>query len=537
MGNRYVRWSIFAVIWLAAIYGGLKLRHWHFTYCTPLHYHSDINNAVKWGQRAVADGYFNVYDKVLAEKTDGKYGLDYPPLRLAVAATWGHYLARHYPDSPTRDEFEFYTPFLRFNQITEVFAAVAVFLLVLQWTARPGRDWRNWTLATIAALWLWFNPAILINSHARPAGDAWIVPFFLWAIWLAGRNWWTVAGAVVGTGAMLKGQQLIIAPLFLLWPLFAGKWSAIPRWLAGFLIAVAVVVSPWMLTRFDPSTGRHAAVWPIVWLAVVVIALGVAIYFLRGFVRRWPTLTRTGVLVTIAAALLLCMPMFGASRAWFKVPFQYGSVKHRNLSIAETSSLASILRNRYSWGVDDVVWKTKVRDFTIHDALKAGFLVLLTMSAAALAIQQRRKSPRFLIAVATPWLVYFAFAPQIHERYLIWAAGVSTVVFTLGVGWALLSALVCVFSWQMTIHNLLHNGGRKNFAADELGPSFGEKLTRYLDGTQPDVGWAIMLLALIFLYHAWVFDRTDRPPLTEDAHEDTHLDPAVVGVDDDELRR
>jgi len=76
---------------------------------------------------------------------------------------------------------------------------------------------------------------------------------------------------------------------------------------------------------------------------------------------------------------------FHASTAWFRVPFEYGSVKHRNLSIAETSSLAAILRGRYGWQVDDLVYGK----YTIHDVLKVVFLLMLAACAAALAIQQK----------------------------------------------------------------------------------------------------------------------------------------------------
>jgi len=39
----------------------------------------------------------------------------------------------------------------------------------------------------------------------------------------------------------------------------------------------------------------------------------------------------------------------------------------------------------------------------------------------------QNRDPRALIAIATPWLLMFALLGQMHERYLMWGAVVSTV--------------------------------------------------------------------------------------------------------------
>src|SRR5205814_261851 len=140
------------------------------------------------------------------------------------------------------------------NTIGEIAAAIAVFLLVATRTqsskrrtqSEDSRDPdssslfgtlrsafsappRSIVLGLVAALFFWFNLALISNAHMWPQWDSWLLPFLLWAFVAASAEWWFAAGLLIAVGAMFKAQILFGAPLLILWPLFRGKLSAIAR--------------------------------------------------------------------------------------------------------------------------------------------------------------------------------------------------------------------------------------------------------------------------------------------------------------------
>jgi len=106
---------------------------------------------------------------------------------------------------------------------------------------------RGWACGAVAAMFVWLDPLTLIDSHAWPQWDVWILPVFLGAALLASVNWWMAAGILLGVGSMAKGQLLLAGPLLMLWPLFEGRWGALLRILCGFLIGVELVTWPWIV--------------------------------------------------------------------------------------------------------------------------------------------------------------------------------------------------------------------------------------------------------------------------------------------------
>ena len=57
---------------------------------------------------------------------------------------------------------------------------------------------------------------MLVSAHAWPGWDSWVIPFFVYALLLVSLDWWFCAGVVLALGALCKGQQLLVAPLFML---------------------------------------------------------------------------------------------------------------------------------------------------------------------------------------------------------------------------------------------------------------------------------------------------------------------------------
>jgi hypothetical protein len=110
---------------------------------------------------------------------------------------------------------------------------------------------RGWACGAVAAMLVWLDPITLIDSHAWPQWDVWIVPFIIGMALFASLNWWMLAGVLFGMGCLLKGQMLLGAPFFILWPFLEGRWGALWRICMGFLLGIEIVTWPWLVNSHD----------------------------------------------------------------------------------------------------------------------------------------------------------------------------------------------------------------------------------------------------------------------------------------------
>jgi hypothetical protein len=133
---------------------------------------------------------------------------------------------------------------------------------------------RGWACGAVAAMLVWLDPLTLIDSHAWPQWDVWILPMFLGAALLASLDWWMAAGMLLGIGCMAKGQLLLAGPMLMLWPLFEGRWKALARIVCGFVISAELVTWPWIVN----SPGELG------WIVTALIAAGLilAVSMMRG---------------------------------------------------------------------------------------------------------------------------------------------------------------------------------------------------------------------------------------------------------------
>lgn len=60
----------------------------------------------------------------------------------------------------------------------------------------------------------------------------WAIPYYLWTVFFCLSDGWFLAGLVMGVGAMLQGQQLFVAGVFVFWPLLAGRPMMAFRWVS-----------------------------------------------------------------------------------------------------------------------------------------------------------------------------------------------------------------------------------------------------------------------------------------------------------------
>jgi hypothetical protein len=144
---------------------------------------------------------------------------------------------------------------------------------------------RAWAAGLVAALFLWFDPSVLADGHIYPQWDVWLLPVFLGAALLATLDWWATAGIVLGAGMMFKGQILVAGPILAIWPLMAGRWGALTRLVIGFLTAVGIIVSPWVVLSNRPADW---SVGPLRWIGGVLCAAAIAaaLSFYRRPVQR-----------------------------------------------------------------------------------------------------------------------------------------------------------------------------------------------------------------------------------------------------------
>ncbi len=503
--NTLVRYSVLGTLTLIAVLSGLMLREWTYEGTKPIRFVYDIRRGYRFGSIARDVGLLNVYENVAAQSSDGTYDLDYAPLRLLVMRTWAALRPAENTDTGEwQPGYEFTAPVLRFNNTLELAAAIGVFLLVRSWKLRDPTTrapWRANFAAAIAALLLWFNPVLLISGHGWPTWDVWVIPFYIFAVLLASEDWWFLSGTVLAIGAMFKGQQLFVAAIFVLWPAFSLRWGAALRWIAGFIFAAAIVVSPWMLTiKADESetAARLINGRALAWVLGVIILSAIA----TGLVYRVrPDRFRTALYTSAAAigvALLLCMPWFGASHYWLDIGFGYGLRHHADRLVASLSaSLPAILSMKYEWQPDDSLF-----GMPIKAALTAMYVIGLVGCAIGAAIQYRRNSARFLVAIVAPWLLFYTLMPQMHGRYLIYAAAVGSVLVVLGTGGVLIDLALIAVALMTTLHPMLHAGAdRESFpGGDSFWNDHGAQIFQFCSKSLPDVGWAMLFLAGMLLY-------------------------------------
>lgn len=639
-------WALVIAVVVVSLQAGFKLRQWTWMMTDPIHFTSDIRRGFGWGYEAATNGYLNLYEKMSSQEARWNNWLDYAPLRLAVMTFWGYQTKAYFPGvDQWQASWEFNKPVLLFNMTMEALGAACAFFIVRIWLRRASDDpkpFTGWPAGLAAALLLWFNPAILLSAHGWPTWDMWIIPMYLLAVLLASYNWWFAAGVAVAFGAMFKGQQLTVAPVFLIWPLVMLRFDAMLKWTLGLAFGVALLASPWLLTyvpadaiaamravQFDGGAPpwnasrltlpeRVVDVQLIVWLMgmlAVTIAGPVVLSRFRTKIapvatsprssattestaaldyktpevlpgarkRYW---TAAGIIAAIVTLVLVCpwllsrnrhdflygltfaiavaavipfvrrprhiailaagavglgllssMWYFNGSSAWWICGWKYGTFHWPVMQMGVSSNLPGILQQRYGWQSPNQLveiwsippdwifgWPKIGMELTIKQVLATIYAITLLLTAIGVGLQARRRDPRILVALTAPWLMFFCFPVQIHERYLLYAAGVGAITIGAGLGPALLVVFMSIVTWMMTLHVMLNHGsGNGPVGRARLGelmteqfPSLftnesGNELHRLIVGTFPDIGWAILLCAGIFLYLSLTPSRRRKP--------------------------
>jgi hypothetical protein len=498
-------WVALLIVSACVFKVGIQLRRWAWEQTVNMHFIGDATHAYTWGSDSDNIGLFKRYRQIRADYGDQppmEYGLDYTPLRLTIVTIWAHWVNQHFDGSDQWDpdkSYAFHRPILMFNAACEAAAAVGVVMVLrlMRKITRGGaaestriRDiFGRYVPLAVAALLVWFNPSLILND-CWPQWDCWILPFFVFALYFSMRDWWFTAGLMLGIGAMLKGQILFVGPIFLLWPLFSARWLSAARVVFGLAMAMTLIAIPWTLT----SRGDFIFV-----SCGAVVALGILIYC-----RRW----RSPIFQLLACAIFI-IPMWLTPKlltgdmSWFILPFEYGPIKHPEIATVGTGNLPAILHEQWGWEAESPVYLPIAPghwvEIDLRWLLTGIYAICLLICAIAAAIQWRRRSPRFLLALYAPWVLFFSILPYLNNRYLLWGAALFPLLIPLGLGMTLLGVVICLSSCAMLIEIMCRFNSDSN-----------PTLAAISHGLYPGLGFAVVLIAAIFLFTAANFRQRYR---------------------------
>ncbi len=465
--------AVFAGLLISAIFvGGIQLRRWVGENTRHVRYQHDVVNALYWGNETLKEarrlspdeatanswagflrGYVGLYDRVKDEAYEKAYHLDYPPLRLLLMAIWAKQVQDQFPGLDAGHP-KLVNPLLKINIVCELLSAVAIFFLVRTCLRRSSAASKlspvsGFTLKDRASICglaaagvAWLEPSMILDSHGWPQWDARILPFYLFAALAVVKNRWFTCGCLLAAGAMFKGQLLLVAPFFLLWPLLQKQWIPTLRMVAGFTATSALIVSPWLL--------RSSAAW------IAIAAVAALICFL---VWRYKLPYRAAWLGGVVGCAMFVIGAFaGGSFTWLEIGFIYGSEHYPYLFISSCYNLASLLSD-HGWSLKDSLLSAHLGTLhlrlTLQWALRLVYLSTLALCASGAARHLRNRDPRVLIAIATPWLLMFALLGQMHERYLMWGAVVSAVALGVSVRLSIIHFIISAASTAMIVHVML----------------------------------------------------------------------------------
>jgi hypothetical protein len=590
------------VLFLAAItVPGVAYRRWVWDFTEPGRFRGDISRNFRFGVQAIDDGFLNLYEDQLRDDPPYDRKVDYPPLRLATFQAWAAWNLRVKPEERAwKPTYAFTAPLMRYYTALEWAAALAALLIVRHWlrrcaadnvpaTARhplplagpraPPSPWTGLSRGMAAFAILWFDPGVAIIAHGWPSPNMWVIPFYLWTCLLCLWDRWFLAGLVMAAGAMMQGQQMFVAGLFVLWPLLGGRPALAFRWVAGFALGFMAIAGGWMLSvRPDPYEPVRHVNWPAVmwvastlgWLTLVglhdrirllrehkgwpwvlvgltlifslipavatrnvptiAVTFGLLLLLVGAFWRfQWRT-KRYLLALTAAGCLLACVPFFGASTAWWQVGFLYGAERFTNVGGELTNNLGSILHFHFGWReINDTCftlapgtlfgWPTEPTTVNIRQVLVTVYAIFFLASAAAVAVQWRRRDANLLVALVLPWALFFTLMPQMSPRYAVFAAGVGAICVGRSVGLSLMVLLVfSTLTVEQTALCMMWVNGSA-IAGDGGNALFNHDMRELFEQINPGPSWAVLLATGVLLWMAFTRSRErPKPPHDAGAH-------------------
>jgi hypothetical protein len=249
------------------------------------------------------------------------------------------------------------------------------------------------------------------------------------------------------------------------------------------------------------------------WFPASILCLSAMALFFR-FAPLKALLYATAFWIT--AVLFACVPVFNGSMAWFQVGIAFGTHRYNAMTRGTDNNLAAILETQWGWNLMDPVqilppghladWlgahlpnadpnlpsePHQPFDVPLKYFLFTVYLIAMVLCSFGAAYHSKRGSPRFLVAVTAPWIVFFAVLTQMHQRYLLWGAAMTAATVALGPGFLLLHLLITTIAWSQEAADMLGRSGFRDSTVFKI-----------ISGWTPGIGWALLLCAAIFVYVA-----------------------------------
>jgi hypothetical protein len=287
-------------------------------------------------------------------------------------------------------------------------------------------------------------------------------------------------------------------------------------WIAGAAVAVfAAVYWPWLLPR-------NRAIW----YCGVLAASGVTAATLLLRPRNQPYLWAA----VIGGGLLSCIALFHGSAAWWDCAIRYGSAHWPYMVTGPASNIPAYFELRFGWEhrADQLAftipalaghwpgflaanswWPAADLNVTAKMLFDTIYAIMLALSGIAIGLQARRNDRRMLVALVTPWIMFFLIPVQIQERYLLYASGAAACCIGDSVGAALLGILMSLLSAVMHLTCMMdRNEAELGRFGDNLSrafphlfsPTAGQTMLQYFHAMDPDMAWAVLVIGLVFMY-------------------------------------
>jgi hypothetical protein len=443
-----------------------------------------------------------------------------------------------------------------------LFSALLVwFSPALIYNAHSYPQWDAWILAPFllavyfGMLDLWLISGILIGVVSMGKGQILIVTPVL-VIWQLGMlPGGEIVRLIVAAVRAVREGDPIAPPLLQALRLVAIPFGAALRLGVGIVLAMGLVASPWLVSS---PISLHWTIW-------VAGALGCLIPLF--FLRKWTATdlyTQAGLLLValcmvlwpwvpkgrpdyfgyaflavigfaiaarflpwrwafswtaaaIAGAIFACVPLFNTSMAWYTIGIKFPTQHWQVLYWCKAMNLGAILQEDFHWKFADTIDLTDYLPF-LHsvDPITASvgdmiipmrylmitaYLIALVICGIAMAIQYRRRDRMFFFAMVAPWFLMFALLPQMQNRYSLWAAVFAAATASFSLDGLMLFVLLNALNGINTAVDMLRWAKDSDTSQKWLpliGPMF------------PDLAWASMLLAGIYLYLALCRDRRNK---------------------------
>jgi hypothetical protein len=234
----------------------------------------------------------------------------------------------------------------------------------------------------------------------------------------------------------------------------------------------------------------------------------------------------------LAASIWISALMVYGDWTWKTVGFEYGTRKFTRmaLGIGSNGNLAQYLETRFGWDVHDPVhtfyppdvahalhllkhgekadtgfmhdWGLDGTPVTLDIRQFLMFTYGLTVLLAGIggAIQYRRNDPRFLVMLATVWVLMANILCQMAGRYQMWGAAVSSLLIAISPGLTLLHIVFSLLAAGMIGAQLIGYDPSRS-------PLIHDMMTRF----GPDDGLIMLTIGLVYLYVAIAPGRRPTP--------------------------